>query len=67
MIKEKKELSSIHQCWDELVGDVINEQINDVIIACTDLSILTKYSKVKINFIDSSKSLAEAVVKEYLK
>ncbi len=67
MIKEKKDISKITCYWDELVKDAIQTDIDDIIIACTDLSILNNRFRDKVRFIDSSNALAEAVVKEYLK
>ncbi len=67
MIKEKKETTEINTYWDELVKDAIKVEVDDIIIACTDLSILKNRFKDQVNFIDSSKALAESLVKEYLK
>lgn len=67
MIKEKKEIPEIDLYWDELVQDTIREGVEDIIIACTDLSVLKNKFKDKVNFIDSSHALAESLIKEYLK
>jgi aspartate racemase len=67
MIKEKKETAEINTYWDELVKDAIKVEVDDIIIACTDLSILKNRFKDQVNFIDSSKALAKSLVKEYLK
>ena len=67
MIKEHRDLSEVVFYWDELVKNVIETGIDDIIIACTDLSVLRNNVRNKINYIDSSLVLAEAVVKEYLK
>ncbi|MBU5439207.1 amino acid racemase [Tissierella sp. MSJ-40] len=67
MIKEKKEMTEINTYWDELVKDAIKAEVNDIIIACTDLSVLKNRFKDQVDFIDSSKALAESLVKEYLK
>ncbi|QUH26159.1 aspartate/glutamate racemase family protein [Serpentinicella alkaliphila] len=67
MIKETRELYEIGFYWDELIKDAIETDVVDIIIACTDLSVLKNNFSDKINFIDSSQVLAESVVKEYLK
>ncbi|WP_353097260.1 amino acid racemase [Tissierella praeacuta] len=67
MIKEKEEIPEIDLYWDELVQDTIKEGVEDIIIACTDLSVLKNKFKDKVNFIDSSHALAESLIKEYLK
>ncbi len=67
MIKEKKEISEVDLYWDELIKDAIREDVDDIIIACTDLSVLKNKFKDEVNFIDSSHALAESLIKEYLK
>ena len=67
MIKEKKEISEVNLYWDELVKQAIDEDVDDIIIACTDLSVLKSKFKDEVNFIDSSHALAESLIKEYLK
>lgn len=67
MIKEKEEDNKIYSYWDDLIKDTIRKNINDIIIACTDLSVLKNCYNEKVNIIDSSKALAESVVEHYLK
>lgn len=67
MIKETRELYEIGFYWDELIKDAIETDVVDIIIACTDLSVLKNNFSDKVNFIDSSQVLAESVEKEYLK
>lgn len=67
MIKEKQDMFQITYYWDELVKEAIRADVEDIIIACTDLSVLKNKFRDKINFIDSSNALAESVIKEYLK
>jgi aspartate racemase len=43
-----------------------NESMGNIIIACTDLNVVLEKSRPPINVIDSSKCLAEAVVRSYL-
>lgn len=57
MIKESKEISEVNLYWDELVKQAIDEDVDDIIIACTDLSVLKSKFKDEVNFIDSSLSL----------
>jgi aspartate racemase len=67
MIKEKKEIPEVNLYWNELVKDAITEDVENIIIACTDLSVLKNKFNDKLNFIDSSHALAESLIKEYLK
>ncbi len=66
MIKEKEDMSEIYLHWDSLIEEIITKDIDDIIIACTDLSVLDNNFNEKVNIIDSSKALAESVVKQYL-
>lgn len=61
--KDNKENLDI---WNELIEDIKKEDIESIIIACTDLNIVLEKSHSKINIIDSSKCLAESVINNYL-
>lgn len=61
--KENKENLDI---WNDLIEDVKKEDIESIIIACTDLNVVLEKSHSKINIIDSSKCLAESVINNYL-
>lgn len=51
---------------NEILGHFSNEKIHDVILACTDLQLLSpKHPKIKIH--DTMKILADATVRELLK
>lgn len=67
MIKMKESMQKIIILWKELVAEVINERIDTLIIACTDLSILKEFNEHGFIMLDSSESLARAVVRCYLK
>lgn len=65
MIKSNAPIESIRVKWDSLIDKVIDNGIDTVLVACTDINfILSKKERVKI--IDSSESLAASVVRKYL-
>lgn len=66
-IKLDKKNDKNIKVWNELLEDIRVEQIENVIVACTDLNAVLEHSKYPINIIDSSNSLAKAVVENYLK
>ncbi|WP_022667355.1 aspartate/glutamate racemase family protein [Desulfospira joergensenii] len=59
-----KEEACIH--WNELLSDLNNSQVEQAVIACTDLNAVLPFSKTNIVFIDSTESLAKATVNKYL-
>lgn len=63
--RDKDDIQNI-SLWGELVTELEKEHIENVVIACTDLNVILSKSSVYFNAIDSSKCLAEAVVKQYL-
>lgn len=65
MIKSNVDSEGIREKWDSLIDQVIDNGIDTVIIACTDLNVALNKSE-RVNIIDSSESLAAAVVKKYL-
>ncbi len=65
-IKIEKENSDNIDIWNELIEDVKSQDIETIVIACTDLNVVLERAKPKINIIDSSKCLAESVVTRYL-
>ena len=52
--------------WKKLIDAVKKESMETIIVACTDLNVISEKVPTKINIIDSSKSLAESVVSRYL-
>jgi len=52
--------------WNELIEDTRKESVESVIIACTDLNVVLKKEKSSVYIIDSSKCLAQSVVRKYL-
>lgn len=65
-IKQGSETGVITDAWKKLMVSIKRENVDAVIIACTDLTVLTKGKANRIHFIDSSECLAKAVVKRYL-
>ena len=52
--------------WNELLNDLAGHNVKQAVIACTDLNVVLPYSDSDIAFIDSTDSLAKAVVNKYL-
>ncbi len=65
-IKSKKALDTARQAWNELIDHALEEGIEKIIIACTDLNMLFDPDRSDIAFIDSSKSLARGLIRAYL-
>lgn len=58
----------VHAVWQEIIIEIAKLEINEVIIACTDLSPLTTITHgYSITFIDSMAALAVKTVSEYLR
>lgn len=51
--------------WKQLLSEV-NNKIDYIIIACTDLNVVMQHSYTQAHFIDSSLALAKALVQDYL-
>ncbi len=66
MIKSKETEKSINSKWIELIGQLEDVNIKTAIIGCTELSRLIEIDH-RINFVDSSKALAESFVRKYIK
>lgn len=64
LIKSGRE-SVCFSAWEELLHQIRQENIECVVLACTDLNVLLK-GKFDVNLVDSSKALAKAVVEKYL-
>lgn len=65
-IKKGTEKSKIVKEWNELTKLLKRERIDAVILACTDLNVVSADRKVGLRIIDSSECLAKAVVRTYL-
>lgn len=65
-VKDNKPLKEITAKWLELIIKVKKEGITHAVIACTDLNVVINHSRSPLNMIDSSRCLAEAVVKRYM-
>ncbi len=51
--------------WNELLKDLKNSQVEQAVIACTDINAVLPYSKIDITFVDSMEALAKATVNKY--
>lgn len=65
-IKENKDDEKNVETLKKLIKEVEEEDVQNIIIGCTDLNPVLKKTEVPINIVDSSKCLAEAVIKRYL-
>lgn len=65
-IKENKDDEKNAEVLKGLMSKVQEENIQNIIIGCTDLNPVLKKVLPEVNIVDSSKCLAEAVVKKYL-
>jgi aspartate racemase len=65
LLKVKGSAPGAISAWQGLLNDIVRANCDAVVVACTDLSLLPfEYEGLRI--VDSSKSLAAAVVREYL-
>ena len=53
--------------WKELLNDLKNSQVEQAVVACTDINAVLPFSKVDITFADSTEALAKATVKKYFR
>ncbi len=53
--------------WNKLLVDLREEGVTEAVIACTDINAVLSYDETSINLVDSTKALAEATVRKYLK
>lgn len=69
MIKSGQNDVERNKKWNDLLKLVYEQDIDSIIIACTDLNVVLQDSinKYSMTFIDSSECLAKAVISEYLK
>lgn len=65
-IKANKDDPQNIEVLRDLINEVHKEDIQNIIIGCTDLNPVLKKILPEVNIIDSSKCLAEAVVRKYL-
>jgi len=66
-IKANKDDYKNVEVLKELIKEVEEENIHSIIIGCTDLNTVLKKVLPEVNLIDSSRCLAEAAVKKYLR
>lgn len=65
-IKTNKEDTENVQIWNELITEIKKEEIESIILACTDLNVVLRQVKSEVNIIDSSKCLAKSLVNKYI-
>lgn len=65
-IKMNKNDNQKKLLWENLINEAKQEFVDYIIIACTDLNVVVDLITSPVNFIDSSKCLASAVVKKYM-
>lgn len=65
-IKTDKTAPRALEMWQQLLADIESESVESIVIACTDLNVVTGKVNTSINIIDSSENLAKATVKKYL-
>ncbi len=53
--------------WRILMTDATDRKVETIVIACTDLNVVAQSHPTSVPLIDSSKTLARAVVREYLR
>ncbi|MFZ7102499.1 MAG: aspartate/glutamate racemase family protein [Peptococcaceae bacterium] len=66
LIKAKEEMKNIIKYWQELLDEVAKLEIESLIIACTDLTMLNIKNGLNLNIYDSAEALAKSVVKNYI-
>lgn len=64
-IKNNGKSKTVIGLWKKLVAYLVSKKIEAAIIACTDLNVVLEKNEM-ITFVDSSESLAKAIVKKYL-
>ncbi|AFS78457.1 aspartate racemase [Gottschalkia acidurici 9a] len=65
-IKSQESLSEARVLWKKLIEEIYCEDVDTIIIACTDLNVVIDKEMTKVKFLDSSKQLASELVKRYL-
>ncbi len=61
------DLKSAMDEWRILMTDATDRKVETIVIACTDLNVVAQSHPMSVPLIDSSKALARAVVREYLR
>ena len=67
LIKEKAAPTILEEEWRRLTGMIAAAGADSIIIACTDLCVVTSTAGLPLRLVDSGVALAKAVVREYLK
>ncbi len=66
MIRAKENIQKISLYWNELILEAEKFHIDNIIIGCTDLSILKSMTESQVNIIDSAEVLAKAAIMRFL-
>ncbi len=61
------DLKAAMDAWQMLMTDARHRRVETIVVACTDLNIVAHSHPVSVPLVDSSKALAKAVVREYLR
>lgn len=64
-IKNQEDITETKRMWNNLIQKVAIENVDAIIIACTDLNVVTTDDS-EIVFIDSAKALAKGIIEKYL-
>ena len=51
--------------WNQLKEEIIEEGIDTVILACTDLTVVIKNDDERLSIVDSSQGLAKSLINAY--
>ncbi len=65
-IKNQATIDETRLLWNALIDEAVKTSVEKIIIACTDLNVVVDYDDKRIEFIDSSQSLASGLVLQYL-
>jgi aspartate racemase len=64
-IKKPDQINRAKELWTALLNE-LSKNVDTVIIACTDLNLVTDHTCSELHLVDSACCLAEAVVRNYL-
>jgi aspartate racemase len=65
-IKSENNPESLIELWESLSSDFLSEQVDTILLACTDLNVIFKHLTVPFKLVDSSLCLAKSIVNKWL-
>jgi amino-acid racemase len=65
-IKKENNPESLISIWESLATDLLYEQVDTVLLACSDLNIIFKHLTLPFKLVDSSLCLAKAIVNKWI-